>query len=59
MNNTFIDELNILNAQINELHDLTITTCDMCGGSYAENLNGAVSYFTVDDKRFKITVEQI
>ena len=59
MNNTFTDEFNILNAQINELHDLTVTTCDMCGGSYAENLDGAVGYFAIGGKRFKITVAQI
>ena len=42
-----------------EIHELTTTTCDMCGGSYAENLDGAISYFVLDGKRFKLAITRV
>lgn len=59
MNNTFSDEFYTLNAQVADIHNLTVTTCNMCGGSYAENLNGTVSYFSLGGKQFKLTINQV
>ena len=59
MKNEFINEREILLQKVEELHDLTVATCEMCGDSYEENLNGAINYFILNDKRFKMTIEKI
>jgi hypothetical protein len=59
MNNNFSDEFFTLSAQATDIHNLTVDTCNMCGGSYAENLNGTVSYFSLDGKQFKLTINEI
>jgi len=59
MKNEFLNEQKILKQKVEELHDLTITTCEMCGGTYEENLNGASNYFNLNGERFKITIEKI
>ena len=53
------DNKNILIKQAEELHDLTVTTCEMCGGSYEENLDTATTYFLVNGKRFKMTIKRV
>lgn len=59
MKNEFVNNCKILKEQAEKLHDLTISTCKMCGGDYEENLNGATSYFLINDQRFKITIEKV
>lgn len=59
MKNEFISNLKILKQQAVELHNLTVATCEMCEGSYEENLNGATAYFSLNGERFKITIEKI
>lgn len=58
MKDEFVKNCELLKQKAEELHDLTITTCEMCGGSYSENLNGATNYFMIDGERFKMTVEK-
>lgn len=52
------DNKKVLIKQAEELHDLTTTTCELCGGEYEENLNTATSYFMLNGKRFKMTIER-
>ena len=59
MKNTSITNCEVLKQQAIELDDLTRATCEMCGGSYNENLNGATSYFNLNNERFKITIEKV
>ena len=59
MSDTFFNEFDTLYKQAVEIHELTTTTCDMCGGSYAENLDGAISYFVLDGKRFKLAITRV
>ena len=58
MKSTFVDEYEFLTQKIKELHELTVDTCEMCGGSYRENLDGATGYFILDGVRFKMTIEK-
>jgi hypothetical protein len=59
MNNTFNDEFYVLSDQVAAIHTLTVDTCKMCGGTYAENLDGTVSYFSLGDKQFKLVINQV
>ena len=59
MTDTFTNEFDLLRRQITEIHEVTTTTCEMCGDSYAENLDGATSYFTLNGERFKLTVSRV
>jgi hypothetical protein len=59
MKNEFLAEREIIMQKAEELHELTTNTCKMCGGSYEENLNGAINYFILNNKRFKMTIEKI
>lgn len=59
MKNEFVNNCEILRRQASELHYLTVSTCEMCGGSYEENLNGAMAYFSINGERFKITIEKV
>ena len=45
--------------QIEKLHDLTVSTCEMCGGTYEENIDGGTAYFLLNGKHFKILIERI
>lgn len=58
MKDEFVN-LTILKQQAEELHELTISTCEMCGGTYEENLNGAITFFKLNGERFKITIEKV
>ena len=59
MKTTFIKEQEVLCQKAEELHKLTTSTCEMCGGTYEENLDGATNYFNLNGKCFKMTVEKI
>jgi hypothetical protein len=59
MKDEFVNYNNLLREKVDELHSLTADTCEMCGGTYVENLNGAINYFSIDGKRFKMTVTKI
>lgn len=59
MNNNFTDKLKTLDNQVAEIHNLTIDTCKMCGGTYEENLDGATAYFNINGEHFKITIEKV
>lgn len=59
MKNEFISNLEILKHQAAELHRLTVATCEMCGGSYEENLDGAESYFNLNGERFKMIIKKV
>ena len=59
MKNTSIANCEVLKQQVVKIDDLTKATCEMCGGSYNENLNGATSYFNLNNEHFKITIEKI
>ena len=48
-----------LRKQVEEIISLTDDTCDMCGGTFEENLNGAIAYFTVGKKRYKMEIKSI
>jgi hypothetical protein len=56
MKNEFANNLEVLKQQAIELHSLTVATCEMCGGSYEKNLNGAIVYFDLNDTHFKLTI---
>ena len=58
MKDEFVKNCKFLKQRVKELHDLTVATCEMCGGSYSENLNGATNYFMIDGELFKMTVEK-
>lgn len=49
----------ILMKQIETIDELTIDTCEMCGGTYSENLDGVESYFTLDGVKFKLSIVAI
>jgi hypothetical protein len=55
----FVKEQEVLCRKAEELHELTVSTCEMCGGTYEENLDGAINYFNLNGKRFKMTIEKI
>lgn len=55
----FAKEQEVLCRKAEELHELTVSTCEMCGGTYEENLDGAINYFNLNGKRFKMTIENI
>ena len=59
MKNNSTINCEVLKQQAVELDNLTNTTCEMCGGSYNENLNGATSYFTLNNEHFKMTIEKV
>ena len=59
MKDNFVNECEFLKQKVEELHELTVDTCEMCGDSYSENLNGATNYFMIDGKRFKMTIEKV
>lgn len=59
MNNKFVNEYEIIKQQVEEIHRLTANTCELCEGSYLENLDGATSYFILDNNRFRITIEKV
>ena len=59
MNDTFDNNYQLLKQQLDKLHNLTVDTCEMCGGTYIEHLDGAVCYFTIDDKRFKMRITEV
>jgi hypothetical protein len=59
MKDKFLNEQETLKYQVDKIHDLVIDACDICGGSYEDNLNGAASYFTLNKEHFKITIEKI
>jgi hypothetical protein len=59
MKNKFTNEQKILMQSVKELHNLTVDTCGMWGSSYEENLDGAVTYCTLNGEHFKITVEKV
>lgn len=48
----------ILLRQAEELYELTKTTCEMCGGTFVQNLDGAQAYFVVDGRRFVMKIER-
>ena len=48
-----------LRKQVEEIISLTDTTCDMCGGTFEENLDGAIAYFAVGRKRYKMEIKSI
>ena len=50
------EQLTKLIEQVKAIHELTIDACDMCGGTYEENLDGAEAYFTLGDTRFVISI---
>jgi hypothetical protein len=59
MKDEFVNYNNLLREKVDELHSLTTDTCKMCGGTYVENLSGAINYFNIDGKRFKMTITKI
>ena len=59
MKDEFVNYNNLLMEKAGELHNLTVDTCEMCGGAYVENLDGAINYFSIDGKRFKMTITKI
>ena len=59
MKDEFVKNCEFLKSKVEELHDLTVDTCEMCGGSYVENLGGATNYFTLGDAHFKMTIERV
>ena len=52
------ENLNKLIEQITSIHELTKDTCEICGGSYEENLDGAQAYFILNGVRFALTVSR-
>ena len=52
-------ELLTLIKQIESIDELTKDTCEMCGGTYAENLDGVESYFRLNGVKFKISIVAI
>lgn len=59
MKNEFMNNLEILKQQAAELHDLTVDMCEMCEGTYEENLDGAESYFNLNGERFKMIIKKV
>lgn len=55
----YTKEQEVLCRNAVELHELTVSTCEMCGGTYEKALDGAVSYFNLNGKRFKMSIENI
>lgn len=55
----FAKEQEVLCRKAKELHKLTVSTCEMCGGTYEENLDGVINYFNLNGKHFKMTIENI
>lgn len=47
-----------LYKQMDAIDELTKDTCEMCGGTYEENLDGAQSYFVLNGVRFKVTIQK-
>lgn len=48
----------ILLRQAEELYELTKSTCEMCGGTFTQNLDGAEAHFVVNGKRFVMKIER-
>jgi hypothetical protein len=53
------DAFDVLNKQAAAIHELVTDTCTLCGGSYIDNLDGAITYFMLDGVRFRLTVNKI
>lgn len=51
-------EKDILIKQAEALYDLTKDTCEMSGGTFVENLDGAKAYFKLEDKCFVMSIER-
>lgn len=58
MQKTYEKNREILKQKAEELHDLTVTTCKMCGDSYENNLIGATNFFILNGHRFKMTIDK-
>lgn len=58
MKDNFVNNCEILKEQAAELHALIMYTCEMCGGTYEENLNGAEAYFSLNGKHFKMLIKK-
>lgn len=59
MKNKFLNEREILIQKIEELHELTVEAYEVFGGTYEENLNGAINYFNFNGTHFKMTIEKV
>jgi hypothetical protein len=59
MHDTFDNNYQLLKSQLDKLHNLTVETCEICGGTYVEHLDGATCYFTIDGKRFKMRITEV
>lgn len=59
MENKFINDQEVLIRAVKELHEFTLNACELLGGSYEENLNGAINYFTFNDTHFKMIIEKV
>ncbi len=59
MKDEFVNYNNFLRDKAGELHSLTVATCETCGGTYVENLHGAINYFSIDGECFKMTIEKV
>lgn len=58
MKTDFTNEREIILQKAEELHDLAVAACEICGGTYEENLDGAINYFNFNGKRFKMIIEK-
>lgn len=58
MKNNSTINYEVLKEQAAELHALTMSTCEMCGGTYEENLDGAEAYFSLNGEHFKMLVKK-
>ena len=59
MKNEFLNEREILVQKLEGLHELTVEACKLFGGTYEENLNGAINYFNFNGIHFKMIIEKV
>lgn len=57
--NKYEKELDKLTAVVKDIHELSIETCRLYNDAYEDALNGAIGYFTLNGKRFKLTCTQL
>lgn len=58
MKTEFTKEREILHQKVEVLHELATDAWELCGGTYEDNLNGTVNYFSLNGKSFKMTIEK-
>ena len=57
--NNYEAQKEVLLNKVEELHDLAVDACELCGGSYEENLGDSESVFVLNGVRFRMTIKKV